>query len=121
MFNVAAVVQRGRVDRNGNGNGVSIEDEDWEMEVTSALVEAIDREKGNEDVVHRLTASLAFLIRLSPSYKSSSEGQLSPLLEVLQAKSILKSKLKKGGCGENGVTKKEVRKLVEEVADKLCP
>ena len=57
------------------------------------------------------------MLRLSPSY----EGQLASLLEVLQSKETLKSKLEKGGCGENGVQKAEVRKLVVEVADKLCP
>ena len=68
-------------------------------------------------VVHRLTASLAFLIRLSPFY----DTQLSPLLSVLQARAVLKSKFTKGGCGENGVTKKDLRKLLEDVAGKLCP
>jgi hypothetical protein len=29
--------------------------------------------------------------------------------------------LGKGGCGATGVGKKEVRRLVEEVAGKLCP
>jgi desumoylating isopeptidase 1 len=67
--------------------------------------------------VHRLAASLGCLLRLSPFY----ETQMSPLLEVLQAKIILKGKLQKGGCGENGVGKKDVKKLVEEIADKLCP
>jgi hypothetical protein len=67
--------------------------------------------------VHRLTACLAFLLRLSPFY----DEQLVPLLEILQSRSHLKSKLGKGGCGESGVQKKEVKKLVEEVADKLCP
>jgi hypothetical protein len=56
------------------------------------------------------------LIRLSPSIE-----QLTSLLEVLQAQKILKSKLEKGGCGETGVVKKEARKLIEEVAKKLCP
>jgi hypothetical protein len=46
--------------------------------------------------------------------------QLLPLLDVLQARDVLKRKLAKGGCGETGVTKKEVRKLIEEVAGKLC-
>ena len=64
-----------------------------------------------------MVAALAFLLRLSPSY----EGQLAPLLEVLQARDTLKSKLAKGGCGEKGVQKPEVRKLVEEVSAKLCP
>ena len=63
--------------------------------------------------VHRLTACLAFLLRLSPFY----DTQVVPLLEVLQAKNILLGKLEKGGC----VTKPEIRSLVEEVAQKLCP
>lgn len=67
-------------------------------------------------VVHRLVAALAFLLRLSPSF----EGQLSSLLEVLQSRDTLKSKLEKGGCEENGVQKAEVRKLVVEVAEMLC-
>lgn len=67
-------------------------------------------------LVHRLTACLAFLLRLSPAY----EMQLLPLLDVLQAQDVLKRKLAKGGCGEAGVVKKEVRKLIEEVAGKLC-
>lgn len=60
VFNVAAVVQKGRVaslsgtggSANSTSNGGSgvIEDEDWEMEIISAVVEAIDREGGNEDV-----------------------------------------------------------------------
>ena len=68
-------------------------------------------------VVHRLTAALAFLLRLSPVY----ESQFVPFLEVLQARETLKGKLGKGGCGENGVQKPEVRKLILEVAEKLCP
>ena len=42
------------------------------------------------------------------------------MLEVLQSKETLKGKLEKGGCGDNGVQKVEVRKLVVEVAEKLC-
>jgi desumoylating isopeptidase 1 len=52
------------------------------------------------------------MLRLSPIY----EEELSPLLEVLQAKETLKTKVKEG------VAKKlDVKKLVEEVANKLCP
>jgi hypothetical protein len=119
-FNVAAYLQMGRVDmvKAGNSGAEGVEEDgDWEVEMVSAVIEAIDREKGSEEVVHRLTACLAFLLRLSPFY----EQQLVPLLEILQSQSHLKLKLEKGGCGESGVQKKEVRKLVEEVASKLCP
>ncbi|KAG2123341.1 PPPDE putative peptidase domain-containing protein [Suillus cothurnatus] len=117
-FNMAAHLQRLRVEKvRGNVEGDDVgENEDWDVEMTSALLEVIEREKANEEIVHRLTASLALLIRLSPSIE-----QLTSLLEVLQAQKILKSKLEKGGCGETGVVKKEARKLIEEVAKKLCP
>ncbi|KAL1682240.1 PPPDE putative peptidase domain-containing protein [Schizophyllum commune] len=118
-FNAAAALQKARVEsvRSGGGGYADGEDEDWEIEMVSAVVEALDKERSSEDVVHRLTACLAFLLRLSPFY----ETQVVPLLEVLQAKNILLSKLDKGGCGEEGVVKKDIRSLVEEVAQKLCP
>ena len=115
------------------------EDEEWEAELVSAVLEALSKEVQSEEVgvycfslsallnevlrgeycvsVHRLVAALAFLLRLSPSY----EGQLAPLLEVLQSRETLEGKLQKGVCGENGVQKPEVRKLIQEVAAKLCP
>ncbi|KAH9975226.1 hypothetical protein BJV77DRAFT_1054979, partial [Russula vinacea] len=55
---------------------------------------------------HRLTATLAFLIRLSPFY----EDQLVSLLSVLQL----------AEDGKLKVRKKEIRALVREVADRLC-
>jgi desumoylating isopeptidase 1 len=69
--------------------------------------------------VHRLTAALAFFLRLSPQY----ESQIKPLLEVLQARKLLQGKLVKGSGWnvDGGIGKKEIRKLVEEVAMKLCP
>jgi len=60
--------------------------------------------------VHRLTASLALLLHLSPYWK-----QLFSLVEVLQVKEILRAKLNHGGCGEKGAQKKEVRNLIGEV------
>ena len=70
-------------------------------------------------LVHRLTAALAFFIRLSPQY----ETQIKPLMEVLNTRKLLKDKLVKGpGWNiDGGIGKKEIRKLVEEVAMKLCP
>lgn len=135
-FNMVAHLQRLRVEKvrgNSDGDDAS-ENEDWEVEMTSVVLEAIEREKANEEIgtpstingnaefdhfsgtVHRLTASLALLVRLSPFLE-----QLTPLLEVLQARRILKGKLERGGCGDAGVAKKEVRKIIEEVAEKLCP
>lgn len=45
-----------------------------------------------------------------------------PLLEVLQSKELLKGKLVKGAGwnAEGGIVKKDIRKLVDEVASKLC-
>lgn len=68
----------------------------------------------NSPLVHRLTATLAFLIRLSPFY----QDQLAPLLDVLQVRETLKGKLTEDGNLK--VRKKEVRALVLEVADRLC-
>ncbi|PCH40280.1 DUF862-domain-containing protein [Wolfiporia cocos MD-104 SS10] len=119
-FNVAAFLQKGRVDKirgaSATDNEVE-EDGEWEVELVSAVLEALSNEGQSEEAVHRLTAALAFLLRLSPVY----ESQLVPFLEVLHAKDTLMVKLAAGGCGEKGVQKKEVRKLVEEVAEKLCP
>ncbi|EPQ54651.1 DUF862-domain-containing protein [Gloeophyllum trabeum ATCC 11539] len=118
-FNVAAYLQKLRVERVRSGGSIDADggDGDWEVEMVSAVVEAIGRETQSEEVLHRLTACLAFLLRLSPLY----EEHLGPLLEVVQASSTLKGKLEKGGCGENGVTKKDIRQLITEVAEKLCP
>jgi hypothetical protein len=63
--------------------------------------------------VQRLTATLAFLIRLSPFH----EDQLVPLLSVLQVGETLKGKLADDGKLE--VRKKEMRALVGEVADRV--
>jgi len=50
------------------------------------------------------------------------ESQIRPLLEVLQSRQTLKGKLAKGDgwTVDGGISKKDVRKLVEEVATKLC-
>lgn len=70
----------------------------------------------NNFLVHRLVASLACLLRLSPFY----EEQLHPLLEVLQAANLLQGKLLPGGLGDKGIVKPDIRKLIAEVAEKLC-
>ena len=151
-FNVGAWVQKGRVARIKKGedaiDGIRAGEEDgeWEVELVSAVAEALGSEEESEDagessppcsspcacdpiqrgemtvhelltdiiLVHRLTATLAFLIRLSPFY----EDQLVPLLGVLQVGDTLKGKLAEDG--KLKVRKKEIRALVGEVADHLC-
>ncbi|KAI0297630.1 hypothetical protein BC826DRAFT_1184547 [Russula brevipes] len=80
-FNVSACVQKGRIARiKGSdavgGNRAGEEDGEWEMELVSAVAEALGSEEESEGA--ELTATL--LIRLSPFY----EDQLAPLLGVLQ-------------------------------------
>jgi desumoylating isopeptidase 1 len=142
-FNVGAWVQRGRVARVKDGeeaiDGIreGEEDPEWEVELISAVAEALASEEESEDVgrlsfshlpeaceltqksffffsVHRLTATLAFLMRLSPNY----QDQLLPLLDVLGVRETLKGKLAEDG--KLKVRKKEVRALLEEVAVQLC-
>ncbi|KAJ7644245.1 PPPDE putative peptidase domain-containing protein [Roridomyces roridus] len=121
-FNAAASVQRARVASGVGLGGVNVNqgkpdaadaaaaaDEEWQVELGSALVEALQREEG-EEVVHRLVAALACLLRFAPD-----DGQVLGLLEVLGARAVVLGKLKTAS-----VQKKEVRKLVEEVGA-LCP
>ncbi|THH11667.1 hypothetical protein EW145_g508 [Phellinidium pouzarii] len=123
-FNVAVHFERPRVEALRTGRrGEDIPGEesgegDWEVEMVSAIIEALRTETANEDVVHRLTASLAFFLHLSPFC----ETQFKPLLEVLQVRDVLIAKLSGGpeGCGVKGVIKEEVRAVVKEVAEKLC-
>ncbi|KAI9462222.1 PPPDE putative peptidase domain-containing protein [Boletus coccyginus] len=117
-FNVAEYLQRLRVDKiKARDDGTSAEEsEEWELDIVVAVLHAIERETSSEETVHRLVACLGLLLQLSPY-----TAQVTPLLETLQAREKLKGKLEKGGCGESGVVKKEVRKLILEVADKLCP
>ncbi len=55
-FNVAATVQTARVEAVRSGKGGREEDEDgegaeeWRVEIVSALLEAVDREKSSEEV-----------------------------------------------------------------------
>lgn len=138
-FNVSAYVQKERLEQVRKQYGpfaASEEDGDWEVEVVSAILEALQKETQSEDIskwsakfsmrqfpdgwwcwiVHRLTASLAFMLRFSPVY----DAQVRPLVDVLQGKEMLKAKLEKGGFGEEGVKAAPLRKLITQVADHLC-
>ncbi|KAH9065328.1 DUF862-domain-containing protein [Lactarius vividus] len=118
-FNVGAWVQKGRIARVRGDDVISglregEEDGEWEVELVSAVAEALANEEESEDAVHRLTATLAFLIRLSPFY----QDQLVTLLGVLQVEETLKGKLAEDG--QLRLKKKEIRALVAEVAQQLC-
>lgn len=50
-FNIAAVVQKDRVEAVKSGQDIQLaSDADWEIEVITAIVEALNREKENEEV-----------------------------------------------------------------------
>lgn len=61
-FNAAAFVQKGRVEKVRGGAAQVYEDEDWEVEMVSAVVEAIDRETASEEV--GMCFSFGFLYRV---------------------------------------------------------
>lgn len=104
-FNMAAYRHRAAKERNVGPEELETE---WDVELCSALLEGISREE-DEDVAHRLLAALALLLYLSPGY----EGTLQPLLEVMGSKDTLQQRSKV-------YKKKEVKKLAEEIAAKMC-
>lgn len=61
-FNVATYLQKGRVDRvkGGVSGADNAEDGDWEVEMISAVIEAIHREKGSEEIGQFITLTFLF-------------------------------------------------------------
>ncbi|VDC02435.1 unnamed protein product [Peniophora sp. CBMAI 1063] len=114
-FNAAAWVQRGRVARvrgqssPADGAGEGDEDGEWDLELLSALVEGIRSESESEDVVHRLAASAALLVRLAPDVE-----EVKGLCEVLGVGEVVQGVVK-----GDVVKKKDVRDLVNELGT-LC-
>ncbi|KAF9651564.1 DUF862-domain-containing protein [Thelephora ganbajun] len=113
VFNIASGTQAQRAGTRKNHfvpqthTGV---DAEWEVEVVSAVIEGIRRE-ASEEILHRLVASLGFLLRLSPTY----EDQLSQVLDVFQVRKLLQEKA-------SAVAKKaDIVLLTLEVGAKLCP
>jgi len=113
VFNI---VSRIHAQREGTGEDGSVPrthtgvDSEWEIEVVSAVIEGIRREE-SEEILHRLVASLGFLLRLSPAY----ENQLSQLLEVFEARRLLEAKA--STIAKRG----DIVQLTLEVGTKLCP
>ena len=121
-FNAAALVQRPLMSAARAGKRIpatsaagddfgGARDAEWEIEILSALVEALGQERESEDVVHRLSAALGMLLHLSPHFDEQDKA----MLEVLQARQSLLVTL------ETCVKKPEVMTLVKEVAEQLCP
>lgn len=111
-FNVATTrYARRKAAIQGNGSDTDEGGADLEVEIVSALVEAIGREDGSEEVVYRLVGALGLTILYSPHF----DGEVGPLLEVLGAKEVLEGKLINGSV----VVRKEVKSLVKEVAQ-IC-
>jgi len=108
-FNVASVRHRAATGRLAPvANVAGGEDEgDWTLEIIFAVLEAIKTEDRKEDILHRLVSALGLLLLKSPH-----TAELAPNLEVLDARSILESKLAL-------VARKDVRALVVEVAGQL--
>lgn len=112
-------VAKARAEAGGSDDEDGLE-VDWEVELLTALLEGIGRESDADvgelndasrtyTTGYRLLAASALLIYLSPSYESS----VKPLLEVLGAKGTIEEAGKRWA-------KKDVRKLADEVALKLC-
>ncbi|KAG8862411.1 hypothetical protein FRB96_001481 [Tulasnella sp. 330] len=119
-FNIAQDVQKPLMEAGGKTPESTNSDMDaeWQVEIVSALVEALSRESSNEAIVHRLTASLALMLHLSPFYAES----VAPLLEVLQTREMMLAKLAPVSVDGKGALAfgRELQKLIREVAS-LCP
>lgn len=92
----------------GTSTGIESVDEEWEVEIGSAVLEAIGREVESSEVVHRLAATLGLLLVKSPHFE-----QLDSLFQVLGARTILQER------EAIVVGKKEVVALLKEVQS-LC-
>jgi desumoylating isopeptidase 1 len=50
VFNFASTLQKARIENVRNDTPVTVEDEDWEVEMVSAVIEAINTVGKNEDI-----------------------------------------------------------------------
>jgi hypothetical protein len=90
-FDIAAVVQKRRVEAVRTGRGIREEDEaeedrdEWDVEMISALLEAVDRERENEEVGKALSYSTPLFsmeqgVMLTTSIISSPSSRRGPCL-----------------------------------------
>jgi hypothetical protein len=97
---------RHRLARSLNMQPEEMQEADWETELLTALIEAVGRE-ADEDVCHRLLVAIAQVMYLNKGIEGMKE-----MMEVLEAKQTIQGKRK-------GWTKKDVKKLADEVVEKL--
>jgi hypothetical protein len=103
-------------DEDGGAEGY---EEEWEAELTSALLEALAREKKHVELGYRLLASLGLVLRFSPHYAA-----LAPLAMTLDSEATLQEKKttlfreseSKEDNKEERELKVEARKLIDEVS-----
>lgn len=113
-FNIATYIARMR-SRQGESDEKTLanEDTDWLVEIVSAVVESIsvqsEQEPINQDTLHRLVASLGWLLFLAPEDGLST---LQSLLGVLEAPTRLNTVSGK-------VQKQDIKRLCGEVKE-LC-
>ncbi|KAM0789136.1 hypothetical protein ACM66B_003189 [Microbotryomycetes sp. NB124-2] len=109
-WSVVAKVYEAR-DNGQRDGGEEEEDEEFVIELTSALVESLGRERDGQ-VVHRLVASIGLLL-----YKSPHAETIKSLLEVLNFETVLNEKreIVEGEKDRDKVVKliDELRKLVK--------
>lgn len=108
---VNAAAWRHRVDKGleAKGSDDRTPEQEWEVELLSALLEAIGREE-DADVGHRELVAAALIMYLNPGWEDS----VQPLLEVLGAKETIEKAARRWA-------KKDVRKLADELTGKVIP
>lgn len=87
-FNCSTRVMAERLQNEDSGGDDAQEDDDWQVEVVSAVVDALSKET-DQDITHKLLASISKLLFLAPANSS-----LPDLLSVLDVPGIIDGKKK---------------------------
>ncbi|KAI8394009.1 PPPDE putative peptidase domain-containing protein [Radiomyces spectabilis] len=92
-FNCSTVIATDRLNREKNeGDLVGLaaqEDDDWQIEIITAVMDALTKET-DEDIVHRFLATIAKFVFLAPTDRST----LGSLLSALDINALLEDKKK---------------------------
>ncbi|GAB5593715.1 hypothetical protein Unana1_08615 [Umbelopsis nana] len=104
-FNFSCVTAKDRLDREA-ANESPRDDEDWEVEVVSAVTNALEKETEGE-IVYRLISTLSKFLFLAPK-----ESPLPSLVSILDIQAAIKEK----ECLKNGkVDKTKITSLAREI------